>query len=129
MGNFLEKSGKYEKMGDLKGKKAVGSGVRDARELIRVSAPPREIFLAADTAAIQQVGVRILRKRNFGGFRISLTAKPSSRSPRPGYIQRAFSAYAMLYFTLRTKRNYAHCVRSVTAFQFLATRNSQLATR
>lgn len=53
MGNFLEKSVKYEKMGDLKGKKAVGSGVRDARELIRVSAPPREIFLAADTAAIQ----------------------------------------------------------------------------
>ena len=37
----------------------------------------------------------------------SLTAKPSSRSPGTGYIQGAFSANAIRYFTLRTKRNYA----------------------
>ena len=36
---------------------------RSARELLRISAAPREIFLAADTAAIQLFERAFLRKR------------------------------------------------------------------
>ena len=40
----------------------------------------------------------------FGGFRISLTALPSSCSPRTGYIQGRFSGCVVLFCTVQTFR-------------------------
>ena len=99
----------------------------------------RGLFPVAGEDAREPEGRRgFPAKKIFGGFRISLTAKPSSRCPRPGYIQGAFSATALCYarfkqsvttFASRTPLPPFNFSQLATRYSQLATRNSQLATR
>ena len=68
------------------------------------------------TPANQRVGGAFHVQKIFGGFRVALTAFAVKLAPETGSIQGAFSAYAIRYFTLRTKRNYVRFAHFVTAF-------------
>ena len=70
------------------------------------------LFSSADGTSANQRGERAVHVlKIFGSCRVSLTAPPSSCSPRTGYIQRRFSAASFWY---------PHFEQSVTAFASLS---------
>ena len=70
------------------------------------------LFSSADGTSANQRGERAVHVlKILGGCRFSLTAPPSSCSPRTGYIQRRFSAASFWY---------PHFEQSVTAFASLS---------
>ncbi|MBR5709476.1 MAG: hypothetical protein IKX40_01835 [Thermoguttaceae bacterium] len=82
-----------------------------------------ELASAAGTAAIQQVSGAFRILKIFGGFRVVLTALPSSTKATASRRTPNFSASSICYAqfssfgsSIGELRNSAHCVRFITVF-------------